>query len=311
MKTDSNTYILRTYDGKAKKINNLNTPEVLGYMGNVDSISVADLEKLTPAGDAEPIKAFYQEMTADDSIEIMLTHIRTMQPSHHYLINLFSFPEFMTPTIIEVHEKVLVIFRPYHNNAKILFGWMSNDTFFEFNDTSISHYNISYPRTTFGYLEIQNDPKALLIRTATMRHQYPHHVTAHHTEGHEVFLSYSSGNGATCINHFVRLFIPSAAAINHAITTNNPVTPQAVFSKPNQLYYSEGGKFQKNWVAFEYKTKLLLIERINPMHVMELVADGDGPENAKEVMAEVRTLHKMNKVVYVCIPNINKMCSII
>lgn len=299
-KTSSNSYILRTYDGKAETISDANALSALEYIGSVTVLSDTDLKLLTPGG-VVPHMAFHNDMTADDSIEIMLTHIRTLQPAHHFLINMFSFPDFQTPSLVEVNDQVLVIFRNYQHNAKIAFGWMTNDTSFEYIDAPVSYYNISYRGTVFGFSEVQNDPKSLLLRSATMRHKYPNHVNEHHTNGHEVYISYSSGSKKNCVNHFVRMFIPSEAAMFNAILNPSLAPPRVVFSKPNELYYREGGDYQKNWVAFEYKTKLLLIERINPMHIMELVADGEGPDAAKEVLAKVETLHKMDKVCVLCL----------
>lgn len=298
LKTSSNTYILRTFDGKASIIADDTMLKSLEYMGEVESITDADLSLLVP-GEAVQNIDFHNGITADDTIEVMLAHIRTLQPTKHYHINSFYFPNFMTPSIVPVDDMVLVIFRPFLDNAKILLGWMFNDTTFTFHDEPVSFYNITYPWTTFGYSEVQNDPKALLVRSATMKHKYPHRVGAHHTEGHEVYLSYSSGpTPKACVNHYVRIFIPSAAAMQNAAQNKFIPPPQVVFTKPNRLYYTEGGNWQKNWVAFEYKTKLLLLERINPMHVMELVADGEGPESAEEVLADVKSLHKMEKVSF-------------
>jgi hypothetical protein len=76
----------------------------------------------------------------------------------------------------------------------------------------------------------------------------------------------------------------------------------AIFSATYELRIADGPTHQKNWIALEHHAKLLFVETVNPMHVVELLpvlsAAGatETTDGGNKYKGRIQTLHRAERV---------------
>eukprot|EP01034_Spumella_vulgaris_P027311 gene27311-34007_t len=87
-------------------------------------------------------------------------------------------------------------------------------------------------------------------------------------------------------------------------TAHSKASNNATFGPSYELRIPDGPTHQKNWVAFEHHSKLLFVETINPMHVVQLLpfSANNTTQHSEQGVSEeslrgrIQTLHRSDHV---------------
>lgn len=211
-KTNNGSLILRTYERTQRSIANKDILAALDV--NYDTISIIsdnDLNKLT-VGEPVPLLSFPPTAQPDDTIALLLKRILIMQPNN-YIINVYSLPGLVNPSIMRVNKKILITYgRPNFRKNKLIFGWLSNETSYEFNELN-SNFNISLDTNLDlnAYNSLQDDSRLLMLHSVTAGHFM--HTTPNRGGGHyhDILMTYSSG---IIVNNLTLIYVPNSISIS-------------------------------------------------------------------------------------------------
>ena len=249
-----------------------------------------------------------QSGTPDDLMRVIQARSILLKPQEWWLESHFL-PNIFNPSFVRWHGKILMSWR----SMAVKFGWL-NINAFAVNETDtyrgIDRFTRIQVKQDADYNKLQDDPRMMILHDNSVLVTYARHVLMYlFYPSHNISSLYTSHNisPTNATYRFLLLLFffsvyESANRFSIFRFVMNHSTGQAEMCCHKQLTFlgssGSGSISQKNWIPFEYRNKLLFIQHINPLIVVEAPNWDEASHNDpfSNQTVEVKQLHKLDAV---------------
>ena len=185
-----------------------------------------------------------RNLSPDEKMRVHIQKILALSNTYFWKQS-YKFSNRLNPAIERWRNRTLMIWRPNLYDSNITVAWIKND--FSTVDESAVYaglgLSVLFPIKIFSFNNMREDPRLLTMSDGSL------------------VVAYTSKES---------LFEPPKQC--YFIGTPHPLTGNLVFNATILLESHDSRITQKNWIPFEYNGKLLFIQSIEPLHIVEAVS---------------------------------------
>ena len=215
--------------------------------------------------------------TPDDLMRVIQARSILLKPQDWWLESHFL-PNIFNPSFVCWHGKILMSWRSVSvkgvQASTLEFGWLDSHAF-SVNETDayrgIDRSTRVPVRQDSDYNKLQDDPRMMILHDNSVLITYASvYEQANRFSIFRLVLNHSTGNAVICCHKQLTFLGPTGS----------------------------GSISQKNWIPFEYRNKLLFIQHINPLIVVEIPNWEEQSHNDpfSNQTIEVIPLHKLDAI---------------
>ena len=243
-KTDNGNYVLLLHNSKeARKILNIESvAELVSNKSKILSISDKLLEKYHFINSVPLLKR--RNSSPDEKMRVLIQKILAIATPIFWKKS-FHYSNRLNPAIERWENRTLIIWRPNLYDSNITVSWLTHDL--SSIDSTFSHAGLAVstpiPIKVFKFNQMREDPRLLTMRDGSL------------------VIAYTSKES---------LFQPPKQCF--IVGKKNRLTGKLEFNDTILLETKDSKITQKNWIPFEFNERLLFIQSIEPLHIVEYVA---------------------------------------
>ena len=243
-KTDNGNYFLILHSSKeARNIPDIESvAELLPNKSKILSISDEILKGYRLLSSVPLLKR--KNSSPDEKMRVHIQKILAIATPTFWKRS-FHFSNRLNPAIEKWENRTLIIWRPNLYDSNITVSWLTHDL--SSIDSAFSHAGIAsstpVPINIFKFNQMREDPRLLAMRDGSL------------------VITYTSKES---------LFEPPKQCF--IVGKKNPLTGKLELNDTILLEAKNSKITQKNWIPFEYNERLLFIQSIEPLHVVEHIA---------------------------------------
>ena len=277
-KSSQNIYLLLVRE-KIKRL--IPDSETVTYFNhNPDNLTVIDDDKIKLFKEGKGVKSLItsRHKTADERMRnyiqtIIAVHEPTFWKEEYFIANICN------PTIASIGQRndFLLSWHCFDNSNDIKFGWLTlNTSNYIYSNESLSEDRGLSPQAVFPinkkeFNYYQHDPRILVENDTSFIVSYGVHLG-----------EFPNGISKQCV-------------VKGSIEGN-----KTIFGESILMEYDGGHINQKNWIPFYFEERLLFIQSICPLVIVELVGEGNSLEVKTIVKNELNETHIPWKGYHVC-----------
>ena len=242
--TDDGNYVLLLHFSKeARKIPNIESvAEFVPNNSKILTISDKLLEKYNFINSVPLLKP--RNSSPDEKMRVLIQKILAIA-TPTFWVRSFHFTNKLNPAIERWDNRTLIIWRPNLYDSSITVSWLTDDL--SSIDSAFSHAGLAastpIPIKIFKFNQMREDPRLLAMRDGSL------------------VIAYTSKES---------LFQPPKQCF--IVGKKNLLTGILEFNDTVLLETKDSKITQKNWIPFEFNDRLLFIQSIEPLHIVEHIA---------------------------------------
>ena len=223
-----------------RKIPDLESVKELGFDNR--NIHKTNEDFLSNCKEIEPLGSLkHSNLSPDERMRVKIQKILALEyPS--FWIESYLFPNMLNPSIERWNNHTMMIWRPGLYDSNITVAWLNanNSKIDEEKIMNGLGFRSQFSIKLFPFNNMREDPRLLLMHDNSL------------------VITYTSK---------VSLFEPPKQC--YTIGRINKITGKIEFIDSILMENKEWKPTQKNWIPFENNNKLLFIQNINPLHIIE------------------------------------------